>query len=274
MGIADEVRSKLRSLGVTPSKDFGQNFLLDTAGLNAIVEFGNPQKGQTLVEIGPGLGALTGALRHFGNLTVIEVEPAFCKHIEQSYPDVNVVCGDIREQCLSDLGNDLVIFGNLPYSFSTDITILFLQYADCIKQATCLLQKEFAERLAAKPGTKKYGTITVATQVHARVQLGPIIPGDSFFPPVAVESQVVKLRFREEPLCKPEDSYWLQLVTKAAFFRRRKKIGNSMRASKTFPPDLVDAALAAANIDSDRRAETVAVEEYVELARQVAARSS
>ena len=114
-------KDSLRQLRVRPSRERGQNFLIDPAVISTIVDFGNPLAGQALVEIGPGLGALTEQLHRIGPLTVIEIEDRFCQDLRVRFPDITVVSQDVRSVAFSGLGKDLVIFGNLPYSFSTDI---------------------------------------------------------------------------------------------------------------------------------------------------------
>ena len=109
----------LRSLDVVPSKQRGQNFIIDSAVISAIVDFGGPQAQDNLVEIGPGLGALTEVLQRIAPLTVIEIEEKFCRELKGRFPAINVIHQDVRQVDFSTVGKDLVVFGNLPYSFST-----------------------------------------------------------------------------------------------------------------------------------------------------------
>ena len=255
----------LRRLGVAPQKEFGQNFLFDLSAVQEISRFGRPERGGRLIEIGPGLGALTEELAGFGDLTVIEIEPKFCGYLREKFSSIEVVESDVRVVDFHDFGSGLIVFGNLPYAFSTDITMHLLNFSDCIKRAVLLLQKEFAERLASPPGSRDYGAISIACQMHADLRLGPQIPGSSFYPSAAVESRLVELRFLSRPRCSPNNSLTFQRLIAAAFVKRRKKLSNSLSAAGAFEKEHVESALAEAGIAPERRPETLSVEEFCRL---------
>jgi len=259
------VKDVLQDLGVRPSKERGQNFLIDDEAINSIVSYAAPAKADKIVEIGPGLGAMTRVLSSFPDLTVIEIEEKFCERLSQTYPDIKVVCDDVRFVDLSALGNDLVIFGNLPYSFSTDIVFLLVKHARSIKKAVIMLQKEFAERLASDPGGRSYGVLSVHAQLYADIKLGPTIPGNAFHPPTQIKSRLVEMTFLPECRFALRDEEWFKKVVKASFFRRRKKLSNSLKASGLFTPEEINQALDASSIDPGRRAETLSIEEFVTL---------
>ena len=268
--IDNEVKKTLRSLGVNPSKDRGQNFLIDPAAIQEIVNFGRPEiNNGKIVEIGPGLGALSAELVEVSDLTVIEIEDKFCEYIYKRFPKAEIVESDVRLVDFNELGSDLTVFGNLPYSISTDVILHLSQFASCIKRAVVMLQKEFAERLAARPGCRDYGTLTITCQMNADVRLGPIIHGTSFFPEASVDSQVLELRFLEKPRCNPKDKYIFNRLISAAFHERRKKILNSIRKSEVFASMDVAGALERAGIDPMRRAETLSIEDYCRLSDEL-----
>ncbi|MGI6524086.1 MAG: 16S rRNA (adenine(1518)-N(6)/adenine(1519)-N(6))-dimethyltransferase RsmA [Bdellovibrionota bacterium] len=267
--IIDDVKKTLKSLGVNPQKEKGQNFLIDPAAVQEIVRFGRPERGGSVVEIGPGLGALTAELLDAEDLTVIEIEHNFCEYIKKRFPSVNVIEEDVRLVDFSELGEGLTVFGNLPYSISTDVILHLSQFANCFKRAVIMLQKEFAERLAAKPACRDYGVITITCQMYADVRLGPVIKGDSFWPQAAVDSQVLELRFLPAPRCAPKDPYIFNRLIAAAFHERRKKIINSVRKSVLFSSMDVASAMQRAEIEPSRRAETLTIAEYCRLSDEL-----
>jgi 16S rRNA (adenine1518-N6/adenine1519-N6)-dimethyltransferase len=260
------VKDKLRSLDVRPTKERGQNFVINPIVIDSIVGFGAPKEAETLVEIGPGLGALTEALARFPNLTLIEIEPKFCKELHAKYPRVKIINEDVRGVDLAEIGTDLVVFGNLPYAFSTDIVFRLIDQAQVVKRAVLLLQKEFAERLAADPGGRTYGLLSVSCRLWADAKLGPVIPGDAFHPPAKVKSQVVELTFLKSPRLPIDDVLWFKRFVAACFLKRRKKLINSLTASGLFTKENIAKTLAACGVDSNRRAETLSLEEFATLA--------
>ena len=264
--MSPRAKEKLRSLDVRPSKERGQNFLIDDSVIQSIVGFGAPKAEENLVEIGPGLGALTRELAKFPKLSLIEIEEKFCAELAAEFPKVKIVNRDVREVPFSDIGSDLVVFGNLPYVFSTEIVMHLVANAQVITRAVLLLQREFAERLASPPGGREYGRLSIATQLWADLELGPIIPGTSFHPPTSVQSRLVSLKFLKKPRVEIRDQVWFEKVVKAAFSKRRKKLSNSLFASGYLAKERIDAALTQAGIDPGRRAETLSISEFVALA--------
>lgn len=265
-GERDFVRRDLRRLGVRPVKEKGQHFLIDSGVIEEIVRFGDAKPGERLVEIGPGLGALTQALYESGSLTAIEIEPSFCLKLKQKFPKARIIQADVRNVDFSAIGSNLVVFGNLPYAFSTEIVFHLLEHRSSIQRAVLLLQKEFAERMAAPPGGRVYGALSVNCQVSADITLGPVVPGNAFQPPTAVQSQVVALHMLPQPRVPPEEKPWFRKVVEAAFFRRRKKLSNSLTASGLFSKERVIQVLSSLNIDPGRRAETLSLNEFIRLA--------
>lgn len=259
----------LRDIDVTPSKSRGQNFAVDPAVITQCIEFAEPKAGENLLEIGPGLGALTSELRRFGPLSVVEIEAKFCARLRDLYPDLKIYNADIRNTDLSALGSKLTIFGNVPYSFSTDIVFHLLKHRSAIMRAVLLLQREFAERLAAKAGTRAYGSLSVAVQLWADLRLGPIVPGTAFHPPAKVESQFIELSFLSGPRVKTDNFEWLEKVVRASFLKKRKMLHNSLRAAGIWSGEEIDRALASAGIDAKRRAETLSLDEFAALAESL-----
>jgi len=261
----ERAKDTLRDLNVRPTKERGQNFLIRPEIPQAIVEFGNVPPDAQVVEIGPGTGALTEYLAGFKNLTLIEIEPNFCQHLATKYPDAKIINADVRTVDLSTIGSDLYVFGNIPYVFSSEIVFHLIKCRTQVKQAVVMVQKEFAERIGASPCTRAYGSITVSAQLFADIELGLIVPGDAFHPPTEVQSRVMKLTFRETPRAEVPDYEFFQIVVRAAFSQRRKKLPNSLMSQGRWTKERVLEALAKAGISPDVRAETLSVETFAAL---------
>lgn len=256
------IKNKLKKLNIRPKKSKGQNFLYDEEALRSIVTFGELKSSDTVVEIGPGLGGLTvELLKVVPKLTLIEIEKAFCGVLEEKFGEkVKVINNDVTKVRIP--GENVILYGNLPYSRSTDILLHVLSLKN-IKRAVFLLQKEFAERVAASPGTKAYGSITVAVSIYAKASLGSLISGDKFHPKANVTSQVLRLDFFREPRISMPPNF--ERVVRGAFNQRRKKLTNSLLASG-FLREKIREALEFSKIDGGRRAETLSLEEFKKLA--------
>jgi 16S rRNA (adenine1518-N6/adenine1519-N6)-dimethyltransferase len=262
-------KDTLRDLNVRPTKERGQNFLIRQDIPQPIAAFGAVSAERHVLEIGPGTGALTEHLSHFKRLTLVEIEPSFCEHLSSKYPHATIVNQDVRYLDFSELGSDLCVFGNIPYVFSTEIVFHLVAFREVVSQAVLMTQREFAQRLAAGPGSRTYGSISVAVQLFADVELGPIVPGDAFHPPTEVESQVLKLTFLKEPRFPVSDYVHFQSVVRAAFSQRRKKIINSLVARGRWSREVIVEALDAAGIAPDLRAEHVSVELFATLSQKL-----
>ena len=301
------VIDQLRELGIKPSKALGQNFLIDPSVVSMIVDFGRPKPTEQLVEIGPGLGALTKELCAISQSAIsqsaisqsaisqstsqqpipaeqrgaqlgvpcnppvlIEIEAEFCKRLSREYPECRIIAEDVRGVDFSGIGSNLVVFGNLPYSFSSDIIFHLVGQAQSINRAVLMLQKEFVERLGAEPGGRDYGVLSIMCQLWADVEFGPVISGRSFHPVAAVDSQLVSLTFLKAPRVAVTDLFWFKRVVSAAFTKRRKKLANSLKAAKFAPEEVLQRAFAETEIDPDRRPETLTLREFVRLAAALA----
>ncbi len=259
-------KETLRELNVRPSKERGQNFLIRPDVTESIALFGKAPSDAHIVEIGPGTGALTGHFAGAKKLTLIEIEPKFCDPLRERFPNAQIINQDVRTVDFSELGDELIVFGNIPYVFSTEIVFRLLAYRSSIQYAVMMVQREFAARLAADPGGRIYGSITVAVQLWTDVELGPLVPGSAFHPPTEVESQVMKLTFRKTPRAPVDDPKHFERVVRAAFSQRRKKMVNSLTASRGWTRETVEAALVTIGIDLGIRPEQLSVEQFSQLA--------
>ena len=247
-------------------KRFGQHFLADAGVVEAIVDAIDPRPGQALVEIGPGLGALTGPLlQRCGALTAIELDRDLAARLRRQ-AGLTVIEGDVLNVNFPALaaaaGQPLRIVGNLPYNISTPILFHLLGAAASVADQHFMLQKEVVERMAAAPGNKDYGRLTVMLQWRYRIEPVLAVPPEAFEPPPRVDSAVVRM-VPLPPLAGLDEARLRTLVT-VAFSQRRKllrhTLGRWLEVERiTLPFDL------------QRRAEEVPVAEYLALARATAA---
>jgi 16S rRNA (adenine1518-N6/adenine1519-N6)-dimethyltransferase len=269
-----EVARELRDRRVAPRKERGQNFVVDPSVVEEIVTFGKPSPEEHIIEIGPGLGALTARLQGGASLTLIEIESSFCRALERRFPDAEIIEGDVRTVDIGALEGTYTVFGNLPYVFSSDIIFHLIASIPTVSRAVLLLQREFAERVAARPGSRTYGVLSVMAQLWSDVTLGPRIPGTSFHPTTQVESQVLRLDFFTKPRVDVGDPFWFRRIVQGSFHSRRKKLRNSLKAASLVPPGVIDESLERAGIDGDRRAETLSIAEFAVLANHIPAPNS
>jgi 16S rRNA (adenine1518-N6/adenine1519-N6)-dimethyltransferase len=251
----------------------GQHFLIDPAIVERIVEVIAPRPGQSVVEIGPGRGALTlPLLALLGELDAVERDRDLADRLERRA----VPHGRLRIHRQDALKFDycalarrparLRIVGNLPYYISTPLLFKCLEHIDCIRDMVFMLQREVAERVAASPGSSDYGRLSVMLQYFCVPTIAFPVPPDAFAPPPLVESAVVLLEPRvvRQPL---RDPALLQQVVSAAFSQRRKMLRNALGAW------FADGELAALGIAGERRPETLSVDEFVTLANAGAAKA-
>ncbi|MBV8270791.1 MAG: 16S rRNA (adenine(1518)-N(6)/adenine(1519)-N(6))-dimethyltransferase RsmA [Cupriavidus sp.] len=261
--------------GHVARKRFGQNFLVDDGIIHGIVSAIDPQPTDIVVEIGPGLGALTDPLlERLPGMQVVELDRDLVARLRRRYGDRLVVhAGDALAfdfGTLQQPGRALRIVGNLPYNISSPLLFHLVDFADHVRDQHFMLQKEVVERMVAEPGSKAYGRLSIMLQVRYHMEHVLDVPPASFNPPPKVDSAVVRMipwpRGEDGALRSPYpacDASVLGDVVTAAFSQRRKVLRNTL----SFLRDQVD--FDALGFDLGRRAEEVPVAEYVELARIV-----
>jgi len=266
-----EVRRRLAQLGQRPQKRLGQHFLSDRYVAERIVDLARVEAGVPVVEIGPGLGVLSDLLApRCSRLLLIELDPGLAEDLRRRYgdtPAVEVIHADAARADFAALlaGQPPAIgIGNLPYNAATAILAHMLEQRQCFRRLVFMLQREVAERLAAAPGSRAYGSLTVLTQIYCDVHMVlPVGPG-AFVPRPQVDSMVALLEVLPEPRVATAAIPRLRRLVRGIFTHRRKQLRNAARGLLRDP----DAALRAAGIDPMRRPETLSIEELARLASQ------
>jgi 16S rRNA (adenine1518-N6/adenine1519-N6)-dimethyltransferase len=246
-------------------KRFGQNFLTDKQVLSDIIDAIAPRKGETMVEIGPGLAAMTALLlKQLDHMHVVELDRDLVTRLEKAYPRerLTVHSGDALKFDFGAIpvadGQKLRVVGNLPYNISSPLLFHLADFAHLIEDQHFMLQKEVVERMVAEPGSKTYGRLSVMLQWRYDMSLMFIVPPTAFDPPPQVESAIVRMVPVKQQL--PCDAKRLEAVVAKAFSQRRKVIRNCVAGMFT------EAQLVEAGIDPSVRPEAVSLAQYVALA--------
>jgi len=251
----------------TARKRFGQHFLTSGETIGRIVAAIAPRAGDTIVEIGPGHGAITSGLANSGAIVhAIEFDRDLTPVLRRNYrqqDNVFVHEADALRFDYASLGTSLRIVGNLPYNISTPLLFRMIEFADSVRDLHFMLQKEVVDRITASPGTKAYGRLTI--MLGSRLHAEPLfeVPASAFQPPPRVTSAVVRLWPRAAGELTIGDAALLSRIVAQAFSQRRKTLRNALKASVA-PDDLV-----AVHIDPGSRAEEVPVTAWVALANRL-----
>ncbi len=248
-----------------PRKRFGQHFLADAGIVDAIVEAIAPKPGQTVVEIGPGLAALTQPLvERVGHLTVIELDRDLALRL-RLHPQLTVIESDVLRVDFGELARTMFgvgaqlklrVVGNLPYNISTPILFHLLDFVDAIEDQHFMLQKEVVDRMVARPATSEYGRLSVMLQWRYAMEMVLFVPPESFDPPPRVDSAVVRMVPLEHPVAL--NAGLLSEVVRVAFSQRRKLLRHTLGR-------WLQEKAYAGQFDVQRRAEEVPVAEYLAL---------
>jgi 16S rRNA (adenine1518-N6/adenine1519-N6)-dimethyltransferase len=253
-----------------PRKRFGQHFLIDTATIDHIIAFIDPKPSDNLVEIGPGLGALTlPILKKVKKMCAIELD----LHLVEKLPKLCSNLGEIQlysqDALIFDFSkltknpSSLRIFGNLPYNISTPLLFHLLTYADSIHDMHFMLQKEVVARLAAKPHSPNYGRLSIMIQYHCSVTSLMDVPASAFNPPPKVVSAIVRLIPYHTLPYKALDTATFKELVKQAFGKRRKTLKNALK--HFVDPEIWDIS----PVNNQLRPEAFSVQDYVELSNVI-----
>ena len=258
-------RFKLRA-----DKRLGQNFLIDENVVRQIVEAAELSEADTVLEVGPGIGTLTqGLAESKAKVVTVELDtrllPVLATTLE-GYDNVRVVHGNIlKVNIMEEVGApEFKVCANLPYYITTPIIFALLEKRLPMERLVAMVQKEVAERMAAQPGGKDYGALSVAIQYYTEPEIAFIVPPTSFIPAPAVDSAVIVCKRRSKPPVEVCDEGLFFRVVKAAFSLRRKMLSNSLK-NMGIKSEQVAKWLELAGVDGKRRAETLSLEDFAKL---------
>ncbi len=255
-------------------KKFGQNFLIDNHVLNKIMKASDMTKEDVVLEIGPGIGTLTQYLAEAAKKVIaVEIDGSLLPVLEetlQNYDNVKVIHGDILQMNLNKLieeenaGRPVKVVANLPYYITTPIIMSLLEGHIPVKSATVMVQKEVAERMRAKPGTKDYGALSLAIQYYTEPYIAANVPPNCFLPRPRVGSAVICLRLHENPPVSVENEDLLFKIIRASFNQRRKTLINGLcnAANLTFTREQIREALRELSLPEEVRGERLSLEQF------------
>ena len=255
--------------GHVARKRFGQNFLVDHGIIAAIVSAIDPKRDQTVVEIGPGLGAITEPLmQRVDHLHVVEIDRDLIARLKKQHTPERMTIheGDALAFDFASIGKNLRLVGNLPYNISTPLLFHLAEYVDVVHDMHFMLQKEVVERMVAEPGNADFGRMSVMLQYRFYIEWLIDVPPESFDPPPKVQSAVVRLIPKPVSELTAKSQEKLSQVALTAFSQRRKMLRNTMKGL------LAEADFAELGIAPTLRPEAVSVEDYVRIANYLSDR--
>ncbi|MBM7663413.1 16S rRNA (adenine1518-N6/adenine1519-N6)-dimethyltransferase [Bacillus mesophilus] len=278
--IATPIRTKeiLTKYGFSFKKSLGQNFLIDTNILHNIVDFAEINENSCAIEIGPGIGALTEQLaKRAKKVVAFEIDQRLLPILEDTlspYSNVKVIHQDVlkanvREVIQEEFGDqeDIMVVANLPYYVTTPILMKLLEERLPLRGIVVMLQKEVADRMAAGPNTKEYGSLSIAVQYYTEAKTVMTVPKTVFVPQPNVDSAVIRLTRRSKPAVEVIDESFFFEVVRSSFGQRRKTILNNLshNLSKKLSKEQLLLALEAAEIAPERRGESLSILEFGKL---------
>ena len=263
----------LKSYRLFPLKRYSQSFLINEQILHAIVTAGCLRQEDTVLEIGPGLGAMTSLIAdRVARITAVEIDKKLIPLLQDIFAakdNVRIVYGDILACDFSSFFPDqkIKVMGNIPYNITSEILFRLLEFRRHISMAVLLVQREVAERLTAQPGTKAYGIPTVLFGMYGQIEKLFTVSNQNFHPVPAVQSSVIRLTFYDHPACELDDEAFFRSLVRAVFTQRRKTLLNNL---KSFPKislssEMLQDILCRMDIDGSRRAETLTIHEFAKL---------
>lgn len=279
--IATPSRTKeiLNKYKFTFKKSLGQNFLVDVNILQNIVKHAGIDKDSGAIEIGPGIGALTEQLAiHADKVVAFEIDQRLLPILKDTlgdYSNINLIHQDILEANVKEIIEEnfapdqkVHVVANLPYYITTPILMKLIQDKLPVSSITVMIQKEVAERMAAEPNTKSYGSLTIALQYYTEAEVVMVVPKTVFMPQPNVDSAILKLNLREKPPVHVQDEDFFFDIIKASFAQRRKTLQNNLKSffKDKYDKDMITDILLQSGIDAKRRGESLSIEEFAHLA--------
>ena len=276
--LAEATKDVMRRFNIRASKKYGQNFIIDEMAIEAILTSANIGDKNRVLEIGPGLGTLTRYLCEKSKKVIaVEIDKQIIEALRvnmSGYKNFVLINDDFLNLDLSTVFNDAdvkyKVVANLPYYITSPIISKLLDEKEHIESITLMVQKEVAQRIAAEPGGKEYGILSVAIQYHSVPEIIAIVPASSFLPKPDVDSAIIHLKIREKPAVMTTDEKLFFKVVRASFAQRRKTLLNSLYGSdlKMDKAEL-DGLLSRCGIDSKRRAETLSLNEFANITNEI-----
>lgn len=280
--IATPLRTKeiLEKYGLSAKKSLGQNFIVDTNILSKIVNAGEINKNTTVIEVGPGIGALTEQLaKKAGNVIAFEIDDRLLPVLEDTlspYDNIEIIHSDIlkvdmkafEKSYLAD-SKEVVLVANLPYYITTPIIMRFLESGLVLDHMVMMMQKEVASRISASPSTKAYGSLSVAVQYYMDAEVVFTVPKTVFVPQPNVESAIIKLSEKKEKNVQVNDEPLFFRLVRSSFVQRRKTLWNNLLVAFDKEENTkakLEKGLELADVDPKRRGETLTIEEFASLA--------
>ena len=255
---------------VTPKKSLGQHWLHDESVLAAIADCAGVQAGDAVLEVGPGLGTLTKELLSRGaKVTAVEFDQNLATNLAKTLgtsgpvEGLEVVNQDILQFDLTQLLPGYKVVANIPYYLTSNLIRVLCESTNPFSQAAILIQKEVAERVAAGPG--QMSILSVSAQYYCEVSLGPVVPAELFTPPPKVDSQVLVLQYRRNPLYEDVDTKQFFRLVKAGFSQKRKTLVNALSGGLAISKNEAKTLLEAADIDSGQRAQALSLDDWYAL---------
>lgn len=279
--IATPMRTReiMRKYGFSFKKSLGQNFLIDPNILRNITKYAGLTKETGVIEIGPGIGALTEHLaRRAKKVVAYEIDQRLLPILDDTlspYDNIrilheDVLKADLRQMIEEEFAGiqDMMVVANLPYYVTTPIILKLLEEKLPVRGIVVMLQKEVGDRIAAKPGTKDYGSLSIAIQYYTTAETVMIVPKSVFIPQPNVDSAVIRMLLREQPAADVENEGFFFDIAKMSFAQRRKTLMNNLTSglkNGKARKDEIANAIQKAGIDPSRRGETLSMEEFAAL---------
>jgi 16S rRNA (adenine1518-N6/adenine1519-N6)-dimethyltransferase len=269
----------LAARGLAPRRRFGQNFLIRDEVAERIADHSHLRPDDVAVEIGPGAGALTQhLLGRVAHLVAIEKDQGLVELLRDELapaPGLELIHGDFLAVDLAGIARahgveKLAVLGNIPYNITTPILERIFEQRRIVRSAVLLVQKEYAERLAAPAGSPEYGSLTLFARYHAVMEPLMTVRASAFWPRPEVDSMLVRFLIRERPPVEVPDEALLFRIIRGSFQMRRKQLANTLEAALGLPREKIERLGRHARVDPRRRGETLTLEEFAKLARAAA----
>ena len=278
--LADATKDVMRRFNIRASKKYGQNFIIDEKAIEIILNSANIGDKDRVLEIGPGLGTLTGYLCEKSQKVIaVEIDKQIIEALRvnmSGYNNFALINEDFLGLDLSTIFSDnneeekYKVVANLPYYITSPIISKLLDEKEHIESITLMVQKEVAQRIAAEPGGKDFGILSVAIQYHSIPEIIAVVPASSFLPKPDVDSAIIHLKIRGKPAVVTADEKLFFRIVRASFAQRRKTLLNSLYGSDLkMDKGELDGLLSRCGIDSKRRAETLSLSEFANITNEI-----